>query len=270
MRYCFVVLALIVFCCFGDGVLVDRSVVIRVTNSENAVSAKRKAIRSAYIKIAEDLLSEKGLNTNDVSNALNQELTEEKILELFSGFIESFSISEEKISFDDYQAKFNFKILDDKFNAWAFSIVSKIMKKSDSRTSRRLETNDIYAKEERSDASNIFDEARVDGDVVVELKNNSKHGIQDEGFVRDNKCSEFDIKVVCYFRSSFAEWMYFYKDKVNRVLDNYKIINFDDGRIKLLLHVKEDDLDKFKSMFDKEGINFFEKGNNVWVIEQKI
>ena len=270
MRYCFVVLALIVFCCFGDGVLVDRSVVIRVTNSENAVSAKRKAIRNAYIKIAEDLLSEKGLNTNDVSNALNQELTEEKILELFSDFIESFSISEEKISFDDYQAKFNFKILDDKFNAWAFSIVSKIMKKSDSRTSRKLETNDIYAKEVRSDVSNIFDEARVDGDVTVELKNNVKRDTQDGEFVCDNRCSEFDVKVVCYFRSSFAEWMYFYKDKANRVLDNYKIINFDNSRIKFLLHVKRDDLDKFKSMFDKEGINFFEKGNDVWVIEQKI
>ena len=217
MRYCFVVLVLIAFCCFGDGVLVDRSVVIRVTNSENAVSAKRKAIRDAYIKIAEGLLGEKGLNTNDVSSALNQELTEEKILELFSGFIESFSISEEKISFNDYQAKFNFKILDDKFNAWAFSIVSKIMKKSNSRTLRKLETNDIYAKEVRSDASNIFDEARVDGDVVVELKNNDKHCTHDEEFVCDNKCSEFDVKVVCYFQSSFAEWMYFYKDKANRV-----------------------------------------------------
>ena len=175
---------------------------------------------------------------------------------------------------NDYQAKFNFKILDENFNACAFSIVSKIMKKSNSNDISTSQINDIYSKEVGNDLGGRF--ANND-DVVVELKNENPRVAQNDymnnniiNVNNENNSTEVDIKDVCYFQSSVTEWMYFYKDKLDRVFSNYKIINFDDKRIKLTIHAVRDDLARFSAMFDKEGIKFFDKGNNIWGIEQKI
>lgn len=89
-------------------------------DGKDSVDAKKKAIKAAYIKAIEILFDSKGLK---------DEISRYEYEKMFF-LIESFSIADEKFSpnSNKYRAVVNLKAKKKQFNAFAFSIVLKIMK----------------------------------------------------------------------------------------------------------------------------------------------
>jgi len=239
MRYIVFGLVLFSLCVdvFSQGIISTRVVTVRNTNAEDSVKAKKLAIRKAYIEVAKKLMQERGLSLNDVSQfSKNGIFDEEEVLKVFAGFIESFSISDEKISFDDYQANFNFKIYETRFNAWAFSVVKDMINTEEKKD---IDSGNIYEKE-------------------------------DNFFIPKEQERGKDVVIVCSLNRSFEEWMYFYKEFVDKTLPEYNILSISKDLITIQVQNCDDDaMQKFVLQCEDAGMKATKTNPGEWVLEQK-
>jgi len=226
---------------FAQDMISTRVVTVRNTHAEDAVKAKKMAIRKAYIEVAKKLMQDRGLSFNDVPQFSKEGIfDEEEVLKVFAGFIESFSISDEKISFDDYQAKFNFKIYDTRFNAWAFSVVKNMIRSAEK---KNVETGNIYDKEE-----GLFSEPGRDVEQAYPK----------------------DAIIVCSINQSFEEWMYFYREFIDKNLPGYDVMTISSSDVTIKVPDYNDSaMEQFASRCNDAGMKVTKIETGEWVLEQK-